>query len=463
MLPPALLHVLALWPVVSLGLTLPVQPRVRPRAGGAPSMGPSRARGPAGLGLRLRQQFYELAAPLDRGDFRWEFLVPPAWRQNKTLTTTDKFVVCSTFIGTSFTIQSLCDPGASVGVHLSYIAQFFSYAMADPIGFRLLAVLTSLLEIAGDLLETKGVGALVSGFEAKEWWAVDAEDAFPVLYNQLFIIINAYYILRWLLDWEPFVAAISWEPAAEQLYLSAFEPLGLGRSQFARLLRSVDFATAPLGGEGTTLCVQGEPLDSLFVPLNGTVEVRVAGRVATTLPAYQLVGEASLLENLQSDGSAHPPARATVVAAPGAAWARWSQTELYRLASEEDAELSTALQLMIARTLSAKLLSARLDARLAPAPAAAPTEVVCTEVDCVADGEGEAATEAWAAGGAAAEARALAARGEQQAQAIERLQGSLAAAKRQVSDQTALLFALAPLAGLAAAFEVRLLVQQLLP
>ena len=56
---------------------------------------------------------------------------------NKTLSTVDQFIVCSTFIGLSFTLQTLADPGASVGVHLSYIAQFFSYAMGDPIGFRL--------------------------------------------------------------------------------------------------------------------------------------------------------------------------------------------------------------------------------------------------------------------------------------------------------------------------------------
>ena len=98
------------------------------------------------LSLRTRRALYQALEPLDKGDFRWEFLVP--WN-NKTLTTLDKFVVCSTFIGLSFTLQTVYDPGASVGVHLSYIAQFFSYAMGDPIGFRLLAVLTAVLEIGG--------------------------------------------------------------------------------------------------------------------------------------------------------------------------------------------------------------------------------------------------------------------------------------------------------------------------
>ena len=125
----------------------------------------------------FRRRAYEALAPLDRGDFRWEFLVP--WT-NKTLSTTDKFIVCSVFIGLSFTLQSVFDEGASVGVHLSYIAQFFSYAMGDPIGFRLLAVLTSVLEIGGNLLEENSGGLFVGGLRS-DWWIPDTEDVFPVL------------------------------------------------------------------------------------------------------------------------------------------------------------------------------------------------------------------------------------------------------------------------------------------
>ena len=57
-----------------------------------------------------------------------------------------------------------------------------------------------------------------------------------------------------------------------------------------------------LAEEATALTVQGEPVLDLFVPINGSVELRVGGAVASTLPPYQLVGEASLLENLQSKG-----------------------------------------------------------------------------------------------------------------------------------------------------------------
>ena len=39
---------------------------------------------------------------MDKGEFRWEFLVP--W-VNRSLTTTDKFIVCSTFIGVTRTLS----------------------------------------------------------------------------------------------------------------------------------------------------------------------------------------------------------------------------------------------------------------------------------------------------------------------------------------------------------------------
>ena len=113
----------------------------------------------------VRRQVYTLLKPIDRGEFKWEFLVP--W-VNRSLTASDKFIVCSTFIGGSFILQTVFDPVASVGVHLSYIAQFFSFAMGDPIGFRTLAVLTSILEIGGDLFETKQSGLLV-GRQAKRF------------------------------------------------------------------------------------------------------------------------------------------------------------------------------------------------------------------------------------------------------------------------------------------------------
>merc|ERR1719183_3052949 len=90
------------------------------------------------------------------------------------------------------------------------------------------------------------------------------------------------------------------------------------------------------------------------------MQVRVSGTLATRLPPYQLVGEASLLENLQSPGgNLQQAARATIVALPGTKYARWSQRTFYELQQEEDGQFAAAVQLMIARTLSRKLGDAR--------------------------------------------------------------------------------------------------------
>ena len=66
-------------------------------------------------------------------------------------------------------------------------------------------MLTSILEIVGDLFETKNAGWIsgaASGI-AKEWWRVDPEDVFPILYNFIFLVINGYYILRWRVTRRP--------------------------------------------------------------------------------------------------------------------------------------------------------------------------------------------------------------------------------------------------------------------
>ena len=39
---------------------------------------------------------------------------------------------------------------------------------------------------------------------------VDAEDVFPIIYNILFVVINSYYILRWLVTREALLNALEW-------------------------------------------------------------------------------------------------------------------------------------------------------------------------------------------------------------------------------------------------------------
>lgn len=310
----------------------------------------------------LRREIYDALSPLDRGDFRWEFLVP--WTTKK-LTDVDKFIICFAFIGVSFVIQSYLDRGSSVGVHLSYIAQFFSYATGQPIVFRSLAVLTALLETLGLLFEKQNEGILLSGGLVVS--KMDTEELFPIFYDSLFIVINLYYIMRWWLNRESAALALDWVNREKALFENCFAPLGFRPNQFARLLKSALFqysfgscSKVDDSTNGDILMKQGEPLRDLFVAINGNLEVVVGGVVTTTIPPFQLVGEASLLENLQSeDGSVHPPARATVVAPPSTQYVKWSQESFYKLQAEEDSEFAYVFQLMIARTLSEKLRDAR--------------------------------------------------------------------------------------------------------
>ena len=348
----------------------------------------------------------------------------------------DKFIVCSCFIGLSFTLQTLADPGASVGVHLSYIAQFFSYAMGDPIGFRLLAVLTSILEIFGNLFERKSEGLMVSGLATPDLFQAlretNDEDLFPVFYDQLFIIINLYYILRWLLSRDEVAVSIEWSKQEEELYSNCFAGLGFRRAQFSRLLRSATFVNASEASD--VLTVQGEPIYDLVVPLSGEVEVRVDGAVATTMRPYQLVGEASLLENLQStDGKLHMPSRATVVAASGSSYVRWPQSAFYELQEDEDRDFAYAIQLMIARSLSDKLKAARL--------AQGRAESERGKASSSADG-------ALRSEGTAAEVKAVLARAERSERRVATLEQQLEVSQAELSDLKTITVFSACLAGL---------------
>ena len=102
------------------------------------------------------------------------------------------------------------------------------------------------------------------------------------------------------------------------------------------------------------MCFQGEPIYDLYVPISGGVEVRVDGVQTATLPAFSLVGEASLLENLQSPGGAlHPPSRATIVAPPGTTYVRWPQSVLYELQEEECVAFARCTDLALKSVLPA--------------------------------------------------------------------------------------------------------------
>ena len=87
-------------------------------------------------------------------------------------------------------------------------------------------MVSSLLEIIGDLVESE----------------MTSSDAIPIFYNLLFFPINAYYVLRWLLNQE----ALQLSEDEEVLFLQCFAPLGFSRGQFSRLLARAQFEAVPL-------------------------------------------------------------------------------------------------------------------------------------------------------------------------------------------------------------------------
>ena len=64
-----------------------------------------------------------------------------------------------------------------MGVHLSYVANFFSYAIGNPVGFRIIAIVGSVLEILGDIVEKQ---------------ASIGTQEIPILYTLLFISVRVF-------------------------------------------------------------------------------------------------------------------------------------------------------------------------------------------------------------------------------------------------------------------------------
>eukprot|EP00747_Dinoflagellata_sp_TGD_P181194 gnl/TRDRNA2_/TRDRNA2_34837_c0_seq1.p1 gnl/TRDRNA2_/TRDRNA2_34837_c0~~gnl/TRDRNA2_/TRDRNA2_34837_c0_seq1.p1 ORF type:complete len:398 (+),score=23.91 gnl/TRDRNA2_/TRDRNA2_34837_c0_seq1:136-1194(+) len=283
---------------------------------------------------KLRRMAYDMLVNLDKGDFRWEFLVP--WlEENRTLTPTEKSIVYATFVTTAMVLQGVIDFEGNIFYHFSYLAQFFSFVVANPLGYRVINIAISIFEITGEVL------------------SVDL-DAIPVGYNSVFLIINLYYLLRWVVNNQELVLTAE----EEDLFEFCFEKLGVKKNMYSRLLRTATWVTAQ---NDTTFCVEGEELYDLFVVVDGSVDAIVGGTVTAQIPPYQIIGEASLLENLQSpDGLAHLRARATIVARRNVRYVRWRQRDFYEL-KDLDQEFATMITLMIARTLSDKLRLARID------------------------------------------------------------------------------------------------------
>jgi len=282
-------------------------------------------------GTEVKREFDLFLAQFDRGDFRWEFLTP--WR-NEPLTSVDKLIIVSTFIGIALASQALWDPEASLFEHFSYIVFFFAYAIGNNDALRTLAILGSVFEILASLFDDAGP---------------TRADVVPIGYESIFILINGYYALRAYLAHQP----VDLAPVERTVYESCFEPFGLTESQFVKVLEFGEWHVA-VGEE--LLCEQGLPVRDVFVPLAGEFSIIANGKHVGSIPALQLIGEVSLLENLQSPGGRyHRNAIASMRAEAGSTYVRFPQAAFYEL-MKADEGFAAAMQLMISKALSQKLV-----------------------------------------------------------------------------------------------------------
>ena len=80
-----------------------------------------------GVSTRVRRFVYRAIEPLDRGDFRWEFLVP--WlKEGDELTRREEATVGATFVVAALAVQLAVDPQSSVTDNLSFIFFFLAAA-----------------------------------------------------------------------------------------------------------------------------------------------------------------------------------------------------------------------------------------------------------------------------------------------------------------------------------------------
>uniref|UniRef100_A0A7S3JZQ0 Cyclic nucleotide-binding domain-containing protein n=1 Tax=Aureoumbra lagunensis TaxID=44058 RepID=A0A7S3JZQ0_9STRA len=290
------------------------------------------------LGLD-RKRLLKALISIDRGEFRWSFLTP--WVTDRELTLLDKIIIFTTFVILTVGLQH--HPP-------QYVADFFSYTIGNQVGYRLISIVSSVLEI----IAYDADGGLM------------AEDLVPDGYNIIFIIVNLYYVVRYCLNKIDAIAGIL-EPLEAELFERCFEPLGVGAYQYLKLLDMAEWVRVGREDDDSfsnrqALTVQGEEVEHLFCTVNGWFEVITNGQRVASIPPFQIIGEVAMLENLQSEnGQFHQAARATIVAEPGSLFVRWPHSKLYSF-QKSDESFARAIRLAISRTLSHKLGSARRSA-----------------------------------------------------------------------------------------------------
>lgn len=201
-------------------------------------------------------------------------------------------------------------------IHVANVLFLLSYLVRDILWLRLLtivAIVTLLPYYAGNGLYA------------------------PILWNGVFIAINAYQIYRLLLERRPVRLTLE----QQRLYRLGFDRLS--PRDFLRLLGCASWES---NEDEVVLVEQGRTLERLTMLAEGTARVEIDGRAVSALGPGQFVGEMSYISG--------EPACARVTAERGGRFVHWPRAPLEGLLRDRS-DLRAALQNIIGTDLASKL------------------------------------------------------------------------------------------------------------
>jgi CRP-like cAMP-binding protein len=162
----------------------------------------------------------------------------------------------------------------------------------------------------------------------------------PIIWNLLFIVINAYWVVKILLERRP----PRLTPDERKLYDFTFR--SCTPRQMLQILALAEWKSA---AHNELLVEAAHPLDRLMVIVNGTALLQSNGSTLALLSDGDFVGEMSYLSRK------NPTAR--VVARGNVRFVSWKQSELKKL-FDKRVDLQAALQGVIGLNLIEKLTTA---------------------------------------------------------------------------------------------------------
>ncbi len=203
-------------------------------------------------------------------------------------------------------------------IHFANLLLLGSYLVRDMLWLRLLSILAGACFI------------IYFYFAPVPVWA-------PICWNLLFMTLNAYRIQRLLAERRP----VRLTDEEQRLYGLTFR--SLTPREFLRLARLAEWHDATAA---QCLVEEGQRLTTLVVIFSGSATVKVAGEAVARLADGRLCGEMSFLTGEKTSASVWTDCATRYV--------EWRADELRRFL-DENAELRSALQLVIGGELAQKL------------------------------------------------------------------------------------------------------------